>query len=223
MNKIPLHVFSPFLSLIFVVLIACTTGTSVGLNEVKLVNPTGPFSTLEPSQHAADEVGDVANELIRNYQQYGALFSALEKESPAVENTCYELPDKVKKVKPLLKQQSDLLVRSQEMHTRLEALRKGNLTVESAVKEGKLFIAKAKQRIQKHDELMDITYSFRDDCPSGSDWALHLAFGITGLMRYQSARAKAPLFNRTASELEELIAQEKELASKVVESLKVLR
>ncbi len=222
MNKILRYLFNALLSLTFMVLIACT-GAQVGLNEFKLVNPTAPFLILEPSLYPADGVGDVVKELIRSYQQYGALFSALEKESPTVENTCYELADKVKKVKPLLRHQNDLLVRTQEWYTRLEALRKGNFAVESAVKTGKLFVAKAKQRIQKHDELMDITNSFTDDCPSGSDWVVHLAFGITGLAQYQSARAKAPLFNKTASEVEELSAQEKTLASNVVQSLKALR
>lgn len=222
MNKIPSYLFNALLSLTCIALIACT-GTQIGLNEVKPVNPTEPFSTLEPSMYSSDEVGDAAKELIRSYHEYGALFSIVERESPTVENTCYELTEKVEKVKPLLREQENILKRIETSYKTLAALRKDDARIKNAVEAGRAYIAKAGERIKKYDDLMDITKGFSDDCPRGSDWVVHLAFGVTGLAQYLGAREKAPLFNETAREFEELSAQEKTLAAGVVQSLKALR
>ncbi len=211
------------LSLSFAALFACT-GTEVGLNAVRPVNPTGEFSTLvDPSVYSEDEFGVAVKDLIRSYQQYQSLFSMVEKESPTVENTCYELTTKVERVKPLLKEQENVLSQMGTLHQKLATFREDNAQIITAVDAGNLFVAKARERVKKYDELMDITNSFSEDCPTGTDWALHLTFGVTGLAQYASARAKAPHFNETARQLEDLSAQEKILASNVVRALNTLR
>ncbi len=221
MKSALLYPLTAILSLSFAALFACR-GTEVGLNAVRPVNPTGEFSTLDPSLYSEDEFGGVVKDLIRSYQQYQSLFSAAEKESPTVENTCYELPKKVERVKPLLKEQENVLTQMGASHQKLATFREDNAII-TAVEAGNLFVAKARERVKKYDELMDITNSFSDDCPTGTDWVLHLTFGVTGLAQYASARAKAPHFNETARQLEELSAQEKISASNLVRALKALR
>ncbi|MBI1979276.1 MAG: hypothetical protein HYS58_00765 [Elusimicrobia bacterium] len=218
MNKALKLLVNIVLGSIFLILSGCS-GRQIGLSEVKLVNLAEPFSALEPALYSADDAGELVKELIRSYQKYGALFVAVERESPTIENTCYELEEKVRQVKPLLRQQTDFLVRIQGLYSKLEKLRKDDRVFENAIGAGKAFIAKAEQRIQKHDELMDITNSFSDDCPG----AFSILFGTGGLLGLASAKAKVPTFNETASNLEKLSDEEKSLAVQVVQSLKALR
>jgi len=194
-------------------------GREIGLNHFGTAKPTEYFSTMEPSLYSTDDVGRVIKALIANYQIYGALFNAVEKESPTVENECYELADKVRKVKYLLRQQFDLLVHAHRLNKKLETLKKGDPEIENAVMAGNLFFAKAEQRIRKHDELMEIIYSFTYDCPS----VPAVMFVLPALVGLQKAVAKAPAFNATAYELEMLSEEEKKLASSVVQSLRKLR
>ena len=51
---------------------------------------------------------------------------------------------------------------------------------------------------------------------------LDILTGVTGIARYERAKEKAPIFNQTGQQLEELSAEEKELAVKVVQSLEAV-
>lgn len=212
-------------SLIGILFVGCT-GTEIGLNELKAVNPTNPFATLEPSTQAANERDEIVNQLTQSYQQYRALYAQADKERPTAENTCYELTERVARVKPILKKQVSVLVATETSYNKLLGLSEQDSQVERAAETGKLHIAKARERIQKSDELLDITNSFSSDCPTDQEMFLHIMTGVTalgGIAQYENAKAKAPMFNKKVAELENLSAEEKELASTVVKSLTTLR
>lgn len=221
MKKISSCLVDALMRLALVSLVACT-GAQVGLNEVKPVNPTAPFSTLPLSFDSTGEVDDVVKQLIRSYQRYGALYTAAQKEAPTVENTCYELPEKVTKVRPLVREHETELVSIEKLYKQLTTLKENDPKIKYAAETGAAYIAKARQRIYKYEDLLKIISSFSADCPSGGEMAVHILTGVSGLAQYMSAREKAPSFNQTGRQLEELSAEEKELADRVVQSLEAL-
>lgn len=221
MKNIFAYVVDALMGLALGSLVACT-GAQVGLNEVKPVNPTVPFSTLGLSFDSTSDVDDVVKQLIRSYQQYGALYAAVQKEAPTVENTCYELPEKVTKVRPLVREQETELVNIERSYKQLTTLKENDPQVKYAAETGAAYIAKARERINKYEDLLKIISSFSADCPSGGEMAVHILTGVSGLAQYMSAREKAPSFNQTGRQLEELSAEEKALADRVVQSLEAL-
>jgi len=200
---------------------ACT-GAQIGLSEIKPVNPTAPFSTLGLSFDSTGEVDDVVKQLIRSYQQYGALYSTVVKEAPTLENSCYEITDKVTRVKALVKEVETDFVGIEKSYRQLMTLKENDAQIKYAAETGEAYIAKAREKIHKYDDLLEITNSFSADCPRGGELVLDILIGVTGLARYERAKEKAPIFNQTGRQLEELSAEEKELAVKVVQSLEAL-
>jgi len=202
--------------------LAACTGTQVGLNALKAVNPTEPLAVLKPLPESADKIDGLVNELVLSYHQYGALYSATEKVRPTVENNCYELADKLKQVKPLVEEQEAVLVRTGKLYKELTALRPEDPKVKDATDTGNAYVAKARERIRKFVELSNITLSFTSDCPNAGEMFIHIMTGISAIVQYENAREKVPLFNKTAKEVEELSTEERALALEVVESLDAL-
>jgi len=224
MKQVPSYLIHAVAGLAVTMLVACT-GEQIGLTELKAVNPTEPFATLEPSTGSAGEVDRIANQLIRNYQEYAALYSAVEKERPTTENTCFELKEKVANVKPLLRHQDSVLVGTEKLYLQLTALSEGDPKVQQASGAGKVHVAKARERVKEYVALAEITDSFTSDCPTEGEMFMHIMTGVSALNaipQYEAAKAKAPLFNQTARQLEKLSAEEKELAYGVVRSLNAL-
>jgi len=224
MKQISSYVAHALAGLSVVVLVACT-GEQIGLTELKAVNPTEPLATLEHSSGPADDVNGVANELVRNYQEYTALYSAVEKERPTTENTCFELKEKIAKVKPLLEKQETVLVGTDKLYVQLTALREGDPRIQHASEAGKAHVAKARERVNEYVALAEITDSFTSDCPTEGEMFMHIMTGFSALNaipQYEAAKAKAPLFNQSARQLEKLSAEERELAYGVVRSLNAL-
>jgi len=207
-----------------VTLVACT-GAQIGLTEFKAVNPTEPLAVLEPSSGSADEVNVVANELIRNYREYTALYSAVEKERPTTENICFELKEKIVKVKPLLNEQEIALVDTDKLYVQLPALRAGDPKVQHASEAGKAHVAKARERAKEYVALAEITDSLTSDCPTEGEMLMHIMTGVSALNaipQYEASKAKAPLFNQSARQLEKLSAEESEFAYGIAWSLNAL-
>lgn len=221
MKKLSSCWINRLMSLAVLSLVACT-GAEIGLNELKAVNPTEPLSALEPSLRSTDGIGGLVDRLIRDYRQYGALYSVIEKERPRTSNTCYELTDRVARTKPLLKEQENALADAGTVYEQLTLFAANDQAVRSAAEIGVTFLAKARERVRKYNELADITNSFASDCPSGGDMVLHILTGVSGIVQYEGAKAKVPMFNKAVEQLEALSAEERALASEVVLSLKAL-
>ena len=183
-------------TLVLISLVACT-GAQIGLNEIKPVNPTAPFSTLALAFDSTGEVDDVVKQLIRSYQQYGALYSAVVKEAPTLENTCYEITDKVTRVKALVKEIETEFVGIEKSYKQLTTLKENDPQIKYAAQTGQAYIAKAREKLRKYDDLLEITNSFGADCPRGGELVLDILTGVTGLARYERAKEKAPIFNQT--------------------------
>jgi hypothetical protein len=221
MNKFSSYLVDVLMPLVLVFLAACT-GAQLGLNAVKPVNPTAPFSTMGLSFDSKGQVDDVVKQLIRSYQRYGALYSAAEKEAPTLENTCYEITEKIAKVQPLASEHEAELVGIEKLYKQLTTLRENDPRINYAAEAGEAYIAKARERIRKFDDLLKITSSFSADCPRGADWVAHVLTGVSGLAQYMSAKEKVPTYNQTGRQLEELSAEERGLAVRVVQSLEAL-
>jgi len=144
------------------------------------------------------------------------------KEAPTLENTCYEITDKVTRVKALVKEVETEFVGIEKSYKQLTTLKENDPQIQYAAETGEAYIAKAREKFHKYDDLMEITNSFGVDCPRGGELVLDILTGVTGLARYERAKEKAPTFNQTGQQLEKLSVEEKELAVKVVQSLEAL-
>lgn len=224
MTKITSPRTGGLVSLAVIVLAACT-GAQIGLNELNAVNPTEPVATLELAPDPSAAIGGVVNRLLEDYRQYGALYSAVEKGRPTAANTCYELKDAVARVRPLLNEQEKVIVDTGTLYAELAKLGPEDQTIKAAAEVGQAAAEKARERVRKYGELMDITASFVADCPTEGEMFVHILTGVTAIGaigQYQSAKEKAPMFNRTLQQVEVLSAEEKALAYKVAEALKAL-
>ena len=221
MKKVSSYLVQAVMSLALLSFVGCT-GTQVGLNELKPVNPTEPFAALRLPLESAEKVDGVVNELVLGYQRFGELYSAAEKARPTAENNCYELADMLKQANVFVEQQEFVLVGTEKLYKELTALRPDDPKVKYASDTGNAHVAKARERIRKYTELGKITLSFTSDCPNAGEMFIHVMTGISGLVQYENARQKAPLFNQTAKQVEDLSVEERALALEVVQALNAL-